>query len=47
MRWRFISSVRRSRAFRGPLVRGAEVEIVDGVYRVRYDEPTPPIGAAL
>src|SRR6266446_3199218 len=32
---------------RGPLVRGAKVEIVDGVYRVRNDEPTPRIGAAL
>ena len=31
----------------GPLVRRTEVEIVDGVYRVRDDEPTPRIGAAL
>jgi hypothetical protein len=26
---------------------GQKVEIVDGVYRVRDDEPTPRIGAAL
>src|SRR6266478_5063309 len=32
---------------RGPLVRGAKVEIVDGVYRVRNDEPTPRIGSGL